>query len=94
METGIQYMEVKQNVEPAFFKSHTRKFSEILHSGFNKPRSFDFNIKTHAVFMARLLDYAPPLPPPLVMLNIEVITSPFYFLVIISNNCQFFSLKL
>ena len=91
METGIQYMEVKQNVEPAFFKSHTRKFSEILHSGFNKPRSFDFNIKTHAVFMARLLDYA---PPPLVMLNIEVITSPFYFLVIISNNCQFFSLKL
>ena len=93
METGIQYMEVKQNVEPAFFKSHTRKFSEILHSGFNKPRSFDFNIKTHAVFMARLLDYAPP-PPPLVMLNIEVITSPFYFLVIISNNCQFFSLKL
>ena len=58
METGIQYMEVKQNVEPAFFKSHTRKFSEILHSGFNKPRSFDFNIKTHAVFMARLLGYA------------------------------------
>ena len=35
METGIQYMEVKQNVEPAFLKNDTRKFSEILHSGFN-----------------------------------------------------------
>ena len=35
METGIQYIEVKQNVEPAFLKNHTRKFSEILHSGFN-----------------------------------------------------------
>ena len=45
METGIQYMEVKRNVEPAFLKNHTRTFSEILHSGFNEPRSFDFNIK-------------------------------------------------
>ena len=35
METGIQYVEVKQNVEPANLKSHTRKFSEVLHSGFN-----------------------------------------------------------
>ena len=35
METGIQYMEVKQNVKPAFLKNQTRKFSEILHSGFN-----------------------------------------------------------
>ena len=35
METGIEYMEVKPNVEPAFLKNHTRKFSEILHSGFN-----------------------------------------------------------
>ena len=35
METGIQYTEVKQNVELAFLKNHTRKFSEILHSGFN-----------------------------------------------------------
>ena len=59
METGIEYMEVKPNVEPAFLKNHTRKFSEILHSGFNKARPLEFNIKTHAVFMAKLLDYAP-----------------------------------
>ena len=55
METGIQYMEVKQNVGPAFLKNHRRKFCEILHSGFNQPRSFYFNIKTQAVFMAKLL---------------------------------------
>ena len=35
IETGIQYMEVKQNVEPAFLKNHTRKFFEILHNCFN-----------------------------------------------------------
>ena len=35
METGIEYMEVKPNAEPAFLKNHTAKFSEILHSGFN-----------------------------------------------------------
>ena len=58
METGIQHMEVKQNVEPAFLKNRTRKFSEILYRGLKEPRSFDFNIKTHAVFMARLLDNA------------------------------------
>ena len=34
METGIQYMEVKQNVELAFLKNHIRKFSGILHSNF------------------------------------------------------------
>ena len=32
---AVQYMEVKQNVEPAFLKNHTWKFSEILHSGFS-----------------------------------------------------------
>ena len=35
METGIEYIEVKPNAEPAFLKNHTTKFSEILHSGFN-----------------------------------------------------------
>ena len=57
METGIQYLEVKQNVESTFLKNHTRKLSEILHSDFNQPRSFDFNITTHAVFIIKLLDY-------------------------------------
>ena len=59
MQAGIQYMEVKQNVEPAFLKNYTKKFSKILHSGFNQPRSFVFNINMHAVFIAKLLDYAP-----------------------------------
>ena len=35
METGIQYMEVKQNVEPTFLEIRTGKFFEILHSGCN-----------------------------------------------------------
>ena len=35
MKTGIQYMEVNENVEPAFLKNHRRKLSEILHSGLN-----------------------------------------------------------
>ena len=59
IETGIQYIEVKQNFEPAFLKYHSRKFSEVLHGGFNWPSFFDFDIKTHAVFMAKLLDCAP-----------------------------------
>ena len=36
METGIQYMEDKQNVELAFFENHTRKVSQIHHKGFRK----------------------------------------------------------
>ena len=35
-----------QNVEPAFFKNYTSKFSEIL--------PFDFNEQAHAVFMLYL----------------------------------------
>ena len=35
METGVQNMEVKQNFEPTFLKNDTKKFSEILRSGFN-----------------------------------------------------------
>ena len=35
METGIQYLEVKQNVEPVFLKNHSSKLPEILHSDFN-----------------------------------------------------------
>ena len=35
MQTGIQCMKNKQNVETAFLKNHTRKLSEILHNGFN-----------------------------------------------------------
>ena len=34
MDTGRQYMEVKQNLELAFLKNHIRKFSGILHSNF------------------------------------------------------------
>ena len=30
METGIQYMEVKQNVEPAFLKKQTREFFIVV----------------------------------------------------------------
>ena len=35
MQTGIQCMKNKQNVETAFLKKHTRKLSEILHNSFN-----------------------------------------------------------
>ena len=35
METEIQYMEVKQNVEPAFLKNRIKRFSEILRGGFD-----------------------------------------------------------
>ena len=35
METGIQYMEVKQNVEHTFLRNLTKKFCEIVRSGFN-----------------------------------------------------------
>ena len=35
METEIQYLEVKQNVEPAFLKNRIKRFSEILRSGFD-----------------------------------------------------------